>query len=317
MRFYNYISIHIFLYLTVNFPYNINFQCVRIVHEQDKEIMVKLNYFKILAIIVLLILVIPLLSSCDQTLVDIFTQVNSDYSGTRTVDIAVKTEYLQNSAAISGKNESLSDKILKSLPEGEYLTSEEEGYTHFSSTISFEDINFLQHISIDNFSETPPERFYAKLEKVSYFFHDEYFFEDYIDMKIDETLLASSEPDSDYRQIADLAADDSNILNVTYQVKFPVKIIRHNADLIGDDNIAIWNFKYGDEKKIFIEGDKTKLLTYFLIIILSFIGLFIIFIIAIIIYNSRRSKRQPPSRKPLYSYDNYFKRDRYFDTEDE
>ena len=279
--------------------------------------MVKLNYFKILAIIVLLILVTPLLSSCDQTLVDVFTEINSDYSGTRTVDIAVKTEYLQNSAAISGQNESLSDKILKSLPEGEYLTSEEEGYTHFSSTISFEDINFLQHISIDNFSETPPERFYAKLEKVSYFFHDEYFFEDYIDMKIDETLLASSEPDSDYRQIADLAADDSNILNVTYQVKFPVKIIRHNADLIGDDNIAIWNFKYGDEKKIFIEGDKTKLLTYFLIIILSFIGLFIIFIIAIIIYNSRRSKRQPPSRKPLYSYDNYFKRDRYFDTDDE
>ncbi len=279
--------------------------------------MAKLNYFKILAIIVLLILVIPLLSSCDQTLVDIFTEINSDYSGTRTVDIAVKTEYLQNSAAISVKNESLSDKILKSLPEGEYLTSEEEGYTHFSSTISFEDINFLQHISIDNFSETPPERFYAKLEKVSYFFHDEYFFEDYIDMKIDETLLASSEPDSDYRQIADLARQDSNILNVTYQVKFPVKIIRHNADLIGDDNIAIWNLKYGDEKKIFIEGDKTKLLTYFLIIILSFIGLFIIFIIAIIIYNSRRSKRQPPSRKPLYSYDNYFKRDRYFDTDDE
>jgi len=279
--------------------------------------MAKLNYFKILVLIVLLILVIPLLSSCDQTLVDIFTQVNSDYSGTRTVDIAVKTEYLQNSAAISGKNESLSDRILKSLPEGEYLTSEEEGYTHFSSTISFEDINFLQHISIDNFSETPPERFYAKLEKVSYFFHDEYFFEDYIDMKIDETLLASSEPDSDYRRIADLARQDSNILNVTYQVKFPVKIIRHNADLIGDDNIAIWNFKYGDEKKIFIEGDKTKLLTYFLIIILSFIGLFIIFIIAIIIYNSRRNKRQPPSRKPLYSYDNYFKRDRYFDTDDE
>ena len=279
--------------------------------------MVKLNYFKILAIIVLLILMTPLLSSCDQTLVDVFTEINSDYSGTRTIDIAVKIEYLQNSAAISGQNESLSDKILKSLPEGEYLTSEEEGYTHFSSTISFEDINFLQHISIDNFSETPPERFYAKLEKVSYFFHDEYFFEDYIDMKIDETLLASSEPDSDFRQIADLAADDSNILNVTYQVKFPVKIIRHNADLIGDDNIAIWNLKYGDEKKIFIEGDKTKLLTYFLIIILSFIGLFIIFIIVIIIYNSRRSKRQPPSRKSLYSYDNYFKRDRYFDTEDE
>jgi len=279
--------------------------------------MAKLSYFKILTIFILLLFVIPLLASCDQTLVDIFTEVNSDYSGTRTVDIAVKTEYLQNSAAISSQNKSLSDKILEIFPEGEYQTSEEEGFTHFSSTISFEDINFLQHISIDNFSETPPERFYAKLEKVSYFFHDEYFFEDYIDMKIDDTLLASSDVDSDYRRIADLAKNDSNILNVTYQVKFPVKIIRHNADLIGDNNIAIWNIKYGDEKKIFIEGDKTKLLTYFLIIILSFVGLFIIFIILIIIYNSRRSKRQPPSRKPLYSYDNYFKRDRYFDTEDE
>ncbi len=279
--------------------------------------MAKQSYFKILTIFILLLFVIPLLSSCDQTLIDVFTEVNSDYSGTRTVDIAVKTEYLQNSSAISGQSKSLSDKILEILPEGEYQTFDEEGYTHFSSTISFEDINFLQHISIDNFAETPPERFYAKLEKVSYFFHDEYFFEDYIDMKIDETLLASSDADSDYRRVADLAKNDSDILNVTYQVKFPVKIIRHNADLVGDSNIAIWNIKYGDEKKIFIEGDKTKLLTYFLIVILSFIGLFIIFIIIIIIYNSRRSKRQPPSRKPLYSYDNYFKRDKYFDTEDE
>src|SRR3989304_7049458 len=197
--------------------------------------MAKLSYLKILIIFLFILLVIPLMSSCDQTLVDVFTEINSDYSGTRTVDIAVKTEYLQNSAAISGQTKSLSDKILENLPEGEYKTFEEEDYTHFSSTISFEDIHFLQHISIDNFSETPPERFYAKLEKVNYFFHDEYFFEDYIDMKIDETLLASSEPDSDYSQIADLARQDSNILNVTYQVKFPVKIIRHNADLIGDD----------------------------------------------------------------------------------
>lgn len=279
--------------------------------------MAKMSYLKILTIFIMLLFVILLSSSCDQTLIDVFTEVKSDYSGTRTVDIAVKTEYLQNSAAISGQSKSLSDKILEILPEGEYKTFDEEGYTHFSSTIIFEDINFLQHISIDDFSETPPERFYAKLERVNYFFHDEYFFEDYIDMKIDETLLASSEADSDYNKIANFAKEDSNILNVTYQVKFPVKIIRHNADLVGDSNIAIWNIKYGDEKKIFIEGDKTKLLTYFLIVILGFIGLFIIFIIIIIIYNSRRSRRKPPSRKPLYSYDNYFKRDKYFDTEDE
>ena len=279
--------------------------------------MTKLSCLKILIIFILLLLAIPLISSCDQTLVDIFTQVNPDYSGTRTVDIAVKTEYLQKSGVILGQDKSLSDKILENLPEGEYKTFEEEDYTHFSSTISFEDINFLQHISIDNFSETPPERFYAKLEKVTYFFHDEYFFEDYIDMKIDETLLASSDINSDYRRVADLAKSDSTILNVTYQVKFPVKITRHTADIIGDNNIAIWNIKYGDEKKIYIDGNKTKLLTYFLIIILGIIGLFIIFIIIIIIFSSRRSKKQPPPRKSLYSYDNYFKRDRYFDTEDE
>ncbi|MBE3089845.1 MAG: hypothetical protein IMZ45_02270, partial [Actinobacteria bacterium] len=201
--------------------------------------------------------------------------------------------------------------------EGEYKTFEEGDYTHFSSTISFEDINFLQYISIDNFSETPPERFYAKLEKVDYFFHSEYFFEDYIDMKIDETLLASSDINSDYNRINDLAKADSNILNITYQVKFPVKITSHNADIIGDNNIAIWNIKYGDEKKIYIEGRKTKLLTYFLIVILGIIGLFIIFIIFMLVFSSRRNKKPPPARKPLYSYDNYFKRDRYFNTDDE
>ncbi len=279
--------------------------------------MVKLNRLKILIIFILFLFIIPLLSSCDETLINIFTQINSDYSGTRTVDIAVKTEYIQKSDVVLGKDKSLFDKILENLPEGEYKTFEEEEYTHFSSTASFEDINFLQHISIDNFSETPPERFYAKLEKVSYFFHDEYFFEDYIDMKIDEALLTSSDANSDYNRIASLAKADSNILNITYQVKFPVKITRHNADIIGDNNIAIWNIKYGDEKKIYIEGNKTKLLTYFLITILGIIGLFIIFIILIIIFNSRRSRKQPPPKKPLYSYDNYFKRDRYFNTEDD
>jgi len=279
--------------------------------------MIKSNYLKILIIFILLIFIIPFISSCDEALIDIFTQINSDYSGTRTIDIAVKTEYLQKGEAILGQNQSLFDKIFENLPEGEYKTYEEEDYTHFSSTINFEDINFLRHISIDNFSETPPERFYAKLEKVDYFFHSEYFFEDYIDMKIDEALLASSDINSDYNRINDLAKAGSNILNITYQVKFPVKIIINNADIIGDNNIAIWNIKYGDEKKIHIEGKKTKLLTYFLIVILCFIGLFIIFIIFMLVFSSRRNKKPPPTRKPLYTYDNYFKRDRYFNTDDE
>jgi len=279
--------------------------------------MIKSNYLKILIIFILLIFIIPFISSCDEALIDIFTQINSDYSGTRTIDIAVKTEYLQKGEAILGQNQSLFDKIFENLPEGEYKTYEEEDYTHFSSTINFEDINFLRHISIDNFSETPPERFYAKLEKVDYFFHSEYFFEDYIDMKIDEALLASSDINSDYNRINDLAKAGSNILNITYQVKFPVKITINNADIIGDNNIAIWNIKYGDEKKIHIEGKKTKLLTYFLIVILCFIGLFIIFIIFMLVFSSRRNKKPPPTRKPLYTYDNYFKRDRYFNTDDE
>ncbi len=278
--------------------------------------MAKLSYFKILIIFILIIFIIPFISSCDQTLIDIFTQINADYSGSRTIDIAVKTEYIQKSDIILGQNQYLYDKILESLPEGESKTFEEGEYTHFTSTAEFKDINFLQHISIDNFSEIPPERFYAKLEKVDYFFHSEYFFEDYIDMKIDDTLLASSDINSDYNRIADLAKADSDILNITYQVKFPVKITSHNADIIGEGNIAIWNLKYGDEKTIYIEGKKTKLLTYFLMVILGIIVLFIIFIIFMIIFSSRRSKRQPPYRKPLYSYDNYFKRDKYFRNDD-
>ncbi len=276
--------------------------------------MIKLSYLKILIIFILFLFIIPFVSSCDQTLIDIFTQINSDYSGTRTVDIAVKTEYLQKSGVILSQNQSLFDKILETLPEGEYKTFEEEDYTHFSSTISFEDIRFLPHISIDNLSEFPLN---AKMEVKESFFHNEYYFEDYIDMKIDETLLDSSDTNSDYNRIADLAKADSNILNITYQIKFPVKITGDNADIIGDNNIAIWNIKYGDEKRIYMEGTKTKLLTYFLIIILIIIGLFIIFMIFMLVFSSRRSKKQPPSRKPLYSYDNYFKKDRYFNTDDE
>ena len=234
--------------------------------------MIKLSYLKILIIFILFLFIIPFVSSCDQTLIDIFTQINSDYSGTRTVDIAVKTEYLQKSGVILSQNQSLFDKILETLPEGEYKTFEEEDYTHFSSTISFEDIRFLPHISIDNLSEFPLN---AKMEVKESFFHNEYYFEDYIDMKIDETLLDSSDTNSDYNRIADLAKADSNILNITYQIKFPVKITGDNADIIGDNNIAIWNIKYDDEKRIYIEGTKTKLLTYFLIVILIIICLFI------------------------------------------
>ena len=278
--------------------------------------MIKLKYLKIFIVLILFILITPFITSCDQTLIDIYTQINADYSGTRTIDIAVKTEYLQKSEIILSQNQSLYDKILEGLPEGELKVSDEGEYTHFTSTINFEDVNFLQHISIDNFSETPPERFYARLEKADYFFYSEYFFEDYIDMKIDDILLSSLDINSDYKRIDDLVKAESDILNITYQVKFPVKITKHNADIIGDSNIAIWNIKYSQEKKISIEGKKTKLLTYFLIVILGIIVLFIIFIIFVIIFSSKRGRRPPPRGKPFYSYDNYFKRDRFFNSDD-
>ncbi|MEA2016013.1 MAG: hypothetical protein U9O59_04850 [Actinomycetota bacterium] len=279
--------------------------------------MTKLSYLKILIILILFIFLLPFISSCDPTIIEIFTELNTDYSGMRTIDIAVKTEYLQNSEALLEQNQSLYEKILENLQDGEQDVFEEGEYTHFTSTIDFDDINFLQHISIDNLSETPPERFLARFKKDDYFFYSEYFFEDYIDMKIDDTLLSSSDKNSDYRRIADLTSADSEILSITYQIKFPVKITSDNADVIGDNNIAIWNIKYGDERKINIQGRKTKFLTYFLIVILGIIVLFIIFIIFIIIFSSRRSKRQTPRRKSYYSYDNYFKKDRYFNSGDD
>jgi len=286
--------------------------------------MTKINFLKIFLIITTFILVIPLLSSCDQTQIDIFTEIDPDYSGTRTIDISIKTEYLQKSETILSQSESLYDKMLgilketlKDYPEAEIKTYEESDYTHFAVSFNFEDVNFLRHLSIDNFSENPEEiRYYTELKKKDYFFYSEYFFRDYVDMKIDDTLLNSTEPNSDYNRLADLAKADANILNITYQIKFPVKITEHNADIIGENNIAIWNLKYGDEKYIYIEGKKTKFLTYFLIVILGIILLFIIFIVVMIILSSRRNKIQPPSRKPLYTYDNYFKRDRHFDNYD-
>ena len=135
-------------------------------------------------------------------------------------------------------------------------------------------------------------------------------------MKIDDTLLQASGQDSDISRINDLIMSDDDILSITYQVKFPVEIVSHNADLIGEGNIAIWNLKYGDQEQIMIEGKKTKFLTYFLIVVLGFIGLLVLFIIAALIFGSRKKKAGPDTKKPLYSYDNYFKKDRYFEPED-
>jgi len=277
-----------------------------------KNKMMKLNLLKIIIILIFILILVPLISSCDQTLIDIYTQINPDYSGVRTVDIAVKTEYIQKGEVTLGKDQSLFDKILSILPPGDIETTESEGYTHFKSTINFKDVNFLQHISIDNFSEVPPERFYAKMEKRDYFFHSEYSYKDHIDMKIDEVLLSSSDKNSDYLRIDDLLKVDKDILSITYQVKFPANITKTNADIIGDNNIAIWNIKYGDKKDIYIEGKKTKFLPYFLLVILGFIGLFILFIIFALIFSSRRSKPHTRRKKPLYTYDNYFKKNKYF-----
>ena len=275
------------------------------------------NYFrKIIAILITIIFLIPCISSCDPTFIDIYTQLNTDYSGTRTIDIAVKTDYIEKGEIALSQNQSLFDKLLSILPEGEIETYEEDGYTHFSSKMTFEDVNFLKHISIDNFSDNPSERFIAKMELDDYFLHREVFFEDFVDMKIDDTLLASGVDNSDFNRLHDLASADSDILAITYQVKFPVKIIESNADLIGDDNIAIWNIPYGQEQNIHIEGRKTKFLSYFLIVVLGLIGLFILFIIFALLLASRR-KRFSSSKRPSRTYYNYFKRDRYFSSDDE
>ncbi len=277
----------------------------------------KLISVKTIIILISFLLIIPLVSSCGQTLLDVYTQVNTDYSGTRTIDIAIKTEYIRKGEVTLSSNKSLFDGILEILPEGEIRTFEEGDHTHFNSTITFEDVNFLQHVSIDNFSESPPERFYARMEKEDFFLYSEFFFEDYIDMKIDDTLLQASSPNSDLKRIDDLILSDNEILSITYQVKFPVEIVSHNADIIGEGNIAIWNLDYGDQKQIMIEGKKTKFLTYFLIVVLGLIAILVLFIAFALIFGSRGKKTRPDSKKSPYSYDNYFKKDRYFGPEDE
>ena len=125
---------------------------------------------------VLLLLCIFTLSSCDSTILDIYTQINSNYSGTRTLDLAIKTDYLKKGEIIVSGKQTLYDRIIASLPEGKMETFEKDDYTHFKSTVEFNDINFLQHVSIDKFSDEPPGRFYAKMTMEDFFFYSNYFF---------------------------------------------------------------------------------------------------------------------------------------------
>jgi len=266
-----------------------------------------------ITLICLLSALIIFASACDQTIIDIYTEINTDYSGTRVVDLAIKTEYLQKGEVVLTGDQTLYQKLIAALPAGEVDTYEEQNYTHFRSTSAFQDINFLQHVSIDNFSQEPNPRFYAKMSIDDYFFHSDYFFYDYIDMEVDPSLIAASAQDSDYGRLQDLIKADPNMLSITYQVKFPVKITQTNADVQGDNNIALWNIGYGQKKDIKIEGKKTKFLSYFLIIALGLIGLFIVFIIFALIFSSRRGRKSKDPRKPLYSYDNYFKKDKHLD----
>jgi len=266
---------------------------------------------RILLIFIILSLLAPLLSGCDPTFIEVFTELEEDYSGTRTVDVAVKTEYLRKGEVVLEKNRSLLDKILEVLPEGEVETYEEEGYAHFVSKASFDDINFVKHISIDGFSSGSAQRFLAKMTIDEYFFYRDVFFQDHVDMKIDETLLVSGDGNSDFNRLHDLATADSGILDITYQIRFPVKIVTSNADIMGENNIAIWNIPYGSEKQILIEGKKTKFLSYFLIVILGILGLLIIFLAFVLVFSSR-FRRRPSRPRSSGTYDNYFKRDRYF-----
>lgn len=273
--------------------------------------MLRLNYLKLSILIILAFVLSLLISSCDPTLVEIYTQINPDYSGLRVFDIAVKTEYLQKGEVVLAKDQPLFEKILSILPEGDIETTEENGYTHFKSTQNFNDINFVQHISIDNFSETPPQRFYARMERKDYLFYSEYFFNDYVDMKVDEMLLNSQDENSDFKRIDSLVKADKNLISITYKIKFPVKITKTNADIQNEDNTLVWNIRYGEQRDIYVEGKRTKFLTYFLLVLLGFIVVFMLLIIFVLAFGS---KRKPPTRpkKPIYTYDNYFKKDRYF-----
>ncbi len=275
--------------------------------------MTSFKVIKPLLIVLLLAILILLISSCDNTFLDIYTRVNTDYSGTRTIELAVKTEYLKKGEIILEESESLYDKILIILPQEKIETSEEEGYTYFRFTIEFSDINFLQHFSIDNYADVPPERFYAKMEVDDYFFYSEYFLYDYIDLRIEDSVIEAGGEDGDLTRLADLFSSDEDLLAVTYQVKFPVNIVQSNATKIGDDNIAIWELGFGDQENIYIEGKKTKYLSYLLVVILGLIGLFILFLIIVLLVSRRRRRISRP-KKPYYAYDNYFKQDKDYDS---
>jgi len=262
------------------------------------------------------LLIALFISSCDETFLDIYTQINTNYSGSRNIDLAIKTEYLKKGEVIFKDNQPLYDKILLNLPKGKIETYEKDTYTHFKSTQEFNDINFLKHVSIDNYSETPPEYFYAKMKTENYFFYSNYFLYDYIDMNIDEAVVESESENGDFSKINGFFNADKDLFKITYQVKFPVKIINSNADLIGENNIAVWNIQYGEQKSIYIEGKSTKFLTYFLIVILGIVGLFIIFLLVAIAF-SRRRRRVGGNKKPYHTYDNYFKKDRYFNSTDD
>jgi len=265
---------------------------------------------KIFILVIVAFCMTFLFTGCDKALFDIYTQINSDYSGVRTVDIAVKTEYIKKGEVAFNGEKSLFDRIFAALPQGEINTSEKDAYTHFTSKITFKDINFLQHVSIDNFSENPPERFYAKIEKKDSFFSTEYFYSDFIDMKIDDSVMQSGGVNSDFARLDNILKSDKDIVGITYQVKFPFKIIKSNADVIGNSNIALWNVAYGQEKFISIEGKRIKFLPYFLLVILGIIVVFILFLIFAIVFAASKNRIDGSRSKPIYSYDNYFKKDK-------
>jgi hypothetical protein len=276
---------------------------------KDKKT-IKFKIFKS-AQFILLLLCIFTLSSCNSTILDIYTQINSNYSGTRTLDLAIKTDYLKKGEIILSGKQTLYDRIIESLPEGKIEISEKDDYTHFKCTMEFNDINFLQHVSIDKYADDPPGHFYAKMTMEDFFFYTNYFFEDYIDMKIDDSLIAAKGKESDLARVSGLFGADAELLKITYQIKFPVNIIKSNADKVENKNIAIWNLKFGDQKEINIEGKQIKYLTYILLVVLGLIGAFIIFLVFVLAF-SRRRKRITRGKKTFKSYDNYFKQDKYF-----
>ena len=72
-----------------------------------------------------------------------------------------------------------------------------------------------------------------------------------------------------------------------------------------------------EEGDIYIEGKKTKFLSYFLLAILGLIGLFAMFLIFVLLFSSRRRKKSSSTIEPISSYDNYFKKDKYFNNIDD